>query len=110
MRIVLDIPDVFAEGILRIISGGELVAKKHPDHDYWIVKENRCNNCGECCLNVDFTCFGADEEGKCNALEKRGDKWFCSKFIDRPFRCIDDPVDPEDLKCCSITHKKVPNG
>ena len=99
-----EIDDSLKERRIRILAGVELVAQKNSGDDFWLVKTTSCDNCGECCMDFPPTPFGCDEEGKCNALVKYGNRWRCSKWADRPFRCLSDPI---DVDCCSITYKKV---
>jgi len=107
MKISLEIPERL-DGLLQLVSNGELIAHKQPEWDYWLVKETHCNRCGECCMDFPPSPFGCDEEGKCNMLiPRRGGGWKCKKFNDRPMRCVGDPVNLEELGC-SITYKKVP--
>jgi len=88
---------------LMILCGQELVAFRTPEGD-WKVKQIRCDQCGECCLDTPdgHTPFGSDDEGKCNALEKEGDKWLCTAGARRPFRCLPDPK--EGLYDCCIRY------
>ena len=104
MKITFDIPDELKASNIRVLAGFALIAQKKGDEDFWLVKETHCNYCGECCMNFPPTPFGCDEEGKCNALIKDADRWICSKWADRPFRCISDPI---DVDYCSITYRKV---
>lgn len=85
---------------IMILIGNELVAHKKPRED-WQIKKVRCNQCGECCLDVfDLTPFGSDDEGKCNALKKEGDKWICTAGANKPFRCLSDPNKGNVSDCC----------
>lgn len=58
---------------MMLISGKELIAFKISGQP-WKVKKTRCNQCGECCMDFPKVPFGCDDEGKCNKLEKEGDK------------------------------------
>ena len=98
------------KGYMRILNNGELIAFKKPEWDYWLVKATRCNNCGECCMGFPPTPFGCDDEGNCKMLiPRRGGGWKCKRFVDRPMRCVDDPVNRGELGC-SITYRKVKIG
>jgi hypothetical protein len=44
-----------------------------------------------------------DDEGKCLALRKEGDKWLCSAGTDKPFQCLEDPL----VEGCNIKRKVV---
>ena len=105
MKIELEIPDELKASNIRVLAGFSLIAQKAGHEDFWLFKTTLCNQCGECCMGFPPTPFGCDDEGKCNALIRNGDGWICSKWADRPFRCISDPI---DIKSCSITYKKVP--
>jgi hypothetical protein len=85
---------------LMLISGKELVAFKQANRP-WKIKEQRCNQCGECCLDFPPAPFGHDDEGKCNMLQKQGDKWECRAGANTPKRCLADPDEKafEDLGC-----------
>jgi hypothetical protein len=87
---------------MMILVGNELVAFKDPKKE-WKIKEIRCVQCGECCLDTPdgHTPFGSDDENKCNALEKVGDKWLCRAGPVKPFRCLPDPSDDYN---CSIRY------
>jgi hypothetical protein len=113
MKIKVKIP--YLEGERRerrllILAGTELVAQKEPWNDYWEIKEEGCSMCGQCCMtfapNSQPTPFGADDEGKCNALTKEGDIWVCSAGTKRPYDCLFDPL-KENTPECSIVRKKV---
>ena len=72
-----------------------------PWDDTWKVKKVRCNNCGECCLDVgENWTFPADDEGKCSKLIKEGDKWVCDAKYDTPIRCVPDPLKANAPLCC----------
>jgi len=87
MKIELELPD-WAKGTITIHNDMELVAYQIPGKRMK-VKKTRCTNCGECCLNVPDGHFswGIDEEGKCDRLEKQGDKWVCTAGREKPFNC-----------------------
>jgi len=105
MKIELEIPDWATEGRLMILSGTECVATKESKEDHWLVKETRCNLCGECCLDSPNTPYGLDDEGRCVKLVFDREKWWCMAKAHRPYNCLADPID-KNLECC-ITHKKV---
>jgi hypothetical protein len=99
-----DIDDKYSERAIKILAGRELVAQKLPWDKYWMVKVVGCNLCGECCMDNPNTCYGVNDEGKCNALVQFGDTWECSAGDRVPYNCLDDPV---DIDICSIRHKWV---
>jgi len=89
---------------LFLLADQELVihqAKGIPVH----IKKVRCVNCGECCLQTPkkHTPFGSDDEFKCNALEKVGDKWLCTAGPNRPFRCLADSL-KANVPGCNIRY------
>ncbi|MCK5602101.1 hypothetical protein KAR91_09535 [Candidatus Pacearchaeota archaeon] len=101
MKITFDLPGWVDENqTLMLLSGQELVAFKEPGQE-WRVKKDRCVQCGECCLDTPdgHTPFGSDDEDKCNALEKVGDKWLCTAGAKKPFRCLPDPNQKEYTGC-----------
>lgn len=103
MEFKVELPDwVNPKLTLMLLAGQELVAFKHPSGDIKI-KKTRCNNCGECCLFImdGSTPFGNDDEGKCNALEKRDGSWHCTAGPNKPFRCLFDPPGHDG---CSIEY------
>lgn len=108
MKIKLEIPDWAVNGRLVILSGTELVASKEPEANHWLVKDVRCNLCGECCLDSPNTPFGLDNEGKCVKLVFDREKYWCMAKSHRPYNCCIDPIEAEkeNLGCC-ITYKKI---
>jgi hypothetical protein len=101
MKIEIEIPEwaTNANQHLKILSNQELVAFKEPGGD-WEIKKTRCVQCGECCMDVfNLTPFGGDDEGKCNALVKEGDRWLCTAGADKPFRCLQDPLKANNPDC-----------
>jgi hypothetical protein len=93
MKFIVDMPNwVDPHGTLILLCDQELVAYKEPRKEVRVKKE-RCNQCGECCLDTPdgHTPFGSDDENKCNALVKDGDRWLCTAGPRKPFRCLPDP-------------------
>ena len=84
---------------MMILVGNELIAFKEPKKE-WKFKKERCVQCGECCHGLEGgeTPFGSDDETKCNALKKDGNRWICTAGPSKPYRCLTDPQDP-DLNC-----------
>lgn len=106
MRVVIDIPDwVSKHQLLTLLAGQEVVAFKWPGED-WKIKVERCNQCGECCLDIpqNHTPFGADEEGRCNALKEEDGKLICTAGRNKPWCCLHDPLNIDELGC-SIRYK-----
>lgn len=109
MKIELEIPDWATETRLLIIAGNECVAHKRPQDNHWLVKEERCDLCGKCCLSGGISAFGTTDDGLCVKLKKIGGKWECTAGLDKPIRCTIDP-NIAGYKACGITHKKVKIG
>jgi len=108
MKIEIEIPDWATKHRILIISGSECVAQKLPHQNFWMVKETRCNQCGECCLDYPSTPFGVDDEGKCLKLKLEDGKCIClMEGSDKPIRCIIDPNLRQGYEYCSMTHKRV---
>ena len=101
MKIEIEIPDwaVNQKQTLLLLSNQELVATREYKKN-WQIKKTRCVQCGECCMDVgNLTPFGGDDELKCNALVKEGDKWVCTAGADKPFRCLQDPLKSNNPDC-----------
>ena len=92
------------ERAIRVMAGRELIAEKMPGDDHWKVKETSCNFCGMCCHDFPGTVYGNDSEGRCNKLQKNGDKWECAAGVQVPWTCLGDPT---GIDCCSITYRLV---
>jgi hypothetical protein len=94
------------DNTLIILADTELLGFKTPRKE-WKFKQERCNQCGECCLDVppNHTPYGADEEGKCNALVKEGEKRICTTGFMKPFACLADPLNIDEIGC-SIRYYK----
>ena len=105
MQIEIEIPDWAKERRILIIAGCELAAMKLPHEDFWKIKQQRCDLCGECCLDNPPTPYGVDDEGKCNKLRKDGNQWICLAGSGRTVACLKDP--PESYEACRITYQKV---
>lgn len=102
-----EVPEWAAERRILILAGVELLAEKVP-WEPWKVKVDRCNFCGQCCMefkpNSDQTPFGVDDEGKCKALIKDRGDWVCSVMNRKPYMCLHDPI---NLPECSITKRVI---
>jgi hypothetical protein len=94
------LPDWAQGKSIKLIANQELVFRQDPDEPLKI-KIERCNYCGQCCLEVpdNYLQFGTNGEGRCNKLTDDGK---CSAGHQKPFACIDDPPESEfeDLDCC----------
>ena len=102
MQLIIDIPDwVSPDETLTLLAGQELIAVKYPRGPLQ-VKTTRCDRCGECCLDIPegHLPFGTNGEGKCNKLTKEGSKWLCSAGWQKPFACLADPPNIDELQCC----------
>jgi hypothetical protein len=105
MKFELEIPNWVNPNLtLMLLAGQELVAFKQPNRSLK-VKRERCNRCGECCLDTPnkHTPFGSDDEDKCNALKRSGDQWICTAGARKPYRCLPDP-NQEIYPGCSIRY------
>jgi hypothetical protein len=105
MKFIVELPGwVSKDSTLMLLADQELVAFKVPGGSLKI-KKDRCNQCGECCLDTPdgHTPFGSDDEDKCNALVKDGDRWLCTAGPRKPFRCLPDP-NPKIYPGCSIRY------
>ena len=101
----LELPDwLDPHGTLMLLCNQELVAFKEPKKP-WKIKKGRCIQCGECCLETPkkHTPFGSDDELKCNALYKDGDRWLCGAGSKKPFKCLADPI-KANVPGCAITY------
>jgi hypothetical protein len=89
MKVTLDLPEWAMEGDLRLISNHmELVAYKETGGDSpFMVKTVRCNNCGECCLDVGGSSLPHNDEGKCDHLVYENGKYFCNAGGERKVSC-----------------------
>ena len=87
-----------------ILVDQEMLAIKTPRQKA-LIKKTRCVQCGECCLDAaDLrTPWGADDEGKCNALKRDRDKWICTAGLQKPFMCLTDPL-KGNAPGCSIEY------
>ena len=103
MKIELEIPDWASGGFLRIIHNNmETVAfKDHGADSPWMVKSSRCNNCGECCLDV-HGLMPSDDEGRCIYLVKEGGKYRCNAGGSKNAGCFGDP----DIDGCTVIYRK----
>lgn len=109
-RTEFEVPEWARERKLTILAGVESLATKMPWEDFWLIKNDRCAMCGQCCMmfkpDTMQTPYGIDDEGKCKALIREGDKWECGARIRRPYNCLADPS-LDEVPECSITHHKV---
>jgi len=108
MKVVLDLPNWVKERHIKIFAGIELVAMKYAHENFWKVKDQRCNMCGECCRGFKG---GQDHyfpvvDGHCiHLVPEPGtkDKFRCNIALKRPFPCMWDPRGKKAEKC-SITY------
>jgi MinD superfamily P-loop ATPase len=107
MKVVLDLPDWVDERNLRLTAGVELVAVKAHNHDYWRVKDERCNMCGDCCTGLKNHIYPT-VNGDCIHLKSPDGKGrrFCAIPLYRSRLCDNDPKQGK-YERCSITYKKV---
>lgn len=110
MKIVLDLPDWVEGKALRIFAGIEEVARRRNDQDFWMVKGDRCSQCGYCCTKVNHDHFmGVNPHtGHCRYLNNVGEQFHCIWGRYRPFACS--AGDNADGKKCSVTWKRADGG
>ena len=108
VEIRFKIPARYADAKLSLIRGiKELIAQKHPDDDFWKVKIESCNNCGECCMGLCYSTwpYKLDEEGRCSKLIPDGpEKLVCDAKWETPVRCLFDPP-IRSVPNCSIKYE-----
>lgn len=87
-----------------LLADQELVIHQAKGYEVHI-KKDRCIQCGECCLETPkkHTPFGSNDELKCNALYKEGDRWLCDAGSKKPFKCLADPL-KVNVSGCAITY------
>ena len=112
MRIIIDLPDWVEDQEIKILAGMEMVAKKMPWDDFWVIKETRCNYCGDCCMDVPTGegkwLYPVTKEGICSKLYEEDGKMLCGAKFDKPYRCLDDPLKANSPNCCiTYTIQKV---
>ena len=112
MKIELELPDWVEElhksgRHIYVFAGIQEIARKKGGKDYWEVKQDSCNQCGECCKRVgERWGFGVDENtGWCKHLIFEGNEYRCGFRIDRPFGCC--ISDHAEYDHCSINWKKI---
>lgn len=98
VMILQNLPDWAQDQEITLIAGLELLVHKMPGQPAEI-KRVRCNYCGACCMDYPMTDYGIDDEGKCEKLEKEGDKWICRAGVKKPFNCLQDPLKSNDPDC-----------
>jgi len=96
----IKLPDwIDPHGTLMLLCNQELVAYKEPKGE-WKIKKVRCNQCGECCLDVEPNHVPFPiENGKCSMLDTSGDKWTCKAGHKKPFACLGDPLKANSPSC-----------
>jgi len=99
---IINIPDWAKDGYIKVILNDmELVAYKEPGNSPIMIKTVRCNNCGECCLDMAGSDL-ADEEGKCKYLQFDNHNWKCNAGGRRRTSCLAEPVGYN----CSCAYKE----
>ena len=117
MKVVLDLPDWVDErhvrikrndGDVEIFAGIELVAIKKAELDHFLVKDGRCNMCGDCCTGLSDSHIYPIIDGDCIHLQPpdASGRRICGIPIARSRLCDNDPR-PGVYERCSITYKKV---
>lgn len=87
MKIEIEIPDDYIKRNLYIFAGLEPVARKRGD--YWEVKINKCNRCGECCKKITDSNGHpfAGPDGCIHLQQTAPDEHMCGLHIFRPHGC-----------------------
>lgn len=112
MKITLDIPDWAADGRgLYLITRDEMVARRAPGSDEWLVKMSRCSQCGACCKEHPEVgaYFPLDENGSCCHLKEDGkDRWVCSAGLGKVVACVvGEPEGAEWVRFkCTVGYRK----
>jgi len=112
-KITVELPDWTEERLIYILAGIELVAYKYPNKPL-MVKTERCDMCGKCCMDLNSKHFFEVVDGKCEHLIKEvgnNKRWLCRLGISRPHSCCGAP----DLlhsqnkipDYCSIKYKEI---
>ena len=89
MKIELELPEWTDERNIYIMAGIELAAYKNRGGK-WLVKTERCNQCGKCCMNLRLEHPFPVIDGRCAHLEKepgKAPKYRCALGLQRPFGC-----------------------
>ena len=88
MKSKLNLPEWALGNNIYIMSGIELVAYKIWNESHWMVKTNRCNMCGKCCMNLSEGQMAPILQGRCMYLLDQGDgRWICQLGPHRPVAC-----------------------
>jgi hypothetical protein len=106
IKISIELPDWCDERDIFILAGLELAAYKRAKETSIFIKENRCSQCGKCCMDVPIDHeYGRAKDGNCVNLfyDETIKKYICKKGVYKPVSCcIGDKMIPE----CSITYKE----
>jgi hypothetical protein len=104
-KVTIPLPDWVDEKHLRVFAGIELVAIKEHGQE-WEIKDERCNYCGKCCMNMEPHTPFATVEGRCMYLKLEStDRYVCSLNADRPFGCC--ASEPMGREYCCVTRRIV---
>jgi hypothetical protein len=102
MKLVLDLPDWVDERNIRILAGIELVASKKHNENFWKVKDERCVQCGECCIGIKGHIYPTVDKACIHLAEEQNGKRACKIALYRSRTCEADPK-----KCDYITYKII---
>ncbi len=108
MRLEIEVPEWVGDRTLKLIAGSnEHVATLFPDGSLWVKKE-RCNQCGDCCINPGPLFPSQDVHGLmyCAHCELEDGKWWC-KHPTQPFGCVKDSPPRNPHPDCVQTWEKV---
>lgn len=104
----IEIPEWAEEGYIDVIMNGveRIAFKNHGKDSPIMIKVERCNQCGECCLDIGKGGpFGSDDEGKCTKLVRNAGKWECTAGQNRAVRCLRDP-NKNSYPECSVEYRE----
>lgn len=107
MILAIDLPDWIGDRAVRIIAGREHVATLYPDGSLYM-KQGRCNQCGNCCIDPGPRFPEQDIEGVkyCAYVHVEEGKFWCRNDI-QPYGCVKDAPPNNPHSECSQTWIKV---
>lgn len=111
----IDLPTWTDERRISIIAGQEpiafrerVVAKDKTVTYKWLVKTDRCNLCGKCCMNLrEDHIWGVDENGTCIRLvEGSPGEYYCDPNKGgMPWDCL--RGDHRDKDYCTVDYEEI---
>jgi hypothetical protein len=108
MKIEIEIPEWAEERHIYVMAGIELLAKKEYCKPL-MIKTERCNACGKCCMDLPPKHpMGVTEEGWCNYLVKEpgnNNMYVCGMYSHRPFGCC--VAEPYNIPDCPVKYEVI---